>query len=224
MGPKGGRPVLYFHSPATSGEEVSTAASAAEQLDLRLISLRRPSIVSHQGDDFVSAVAEHTERLIEVLGLDEPAVVGWSGGAPYALAATVRLGREVSAVHLVSPVPGPLRGPDALPNQTGRLREVAATTAASSWVTGPAMLRDYQALASPWNFDLGAINQLVTIWAPTDDEIVPLHLLEHLSHRLPIVDVVEVAGSHDWLMDNWSTVLARSRGGPSSKCRLKTRP
>ena len=211
MGPKAGRPVFYFHSPATAGEEMSAAASAAEQLNLRLISLRRPSIVSHPGDDFVTTVAEHTETVIEELGLDEPAVVGWSGGAPYALATLIRLGRRVSAVHLVSPVPGPLRGPDALPNQTERLRQVAATTAASSWVTGPATLRDYQALASPWRFDIGAISQLVTIWAPTEDEIVPLHLVEHLVHSLPSADVVEVAGSHDWLINNWSIVLARLR-------------
>jgi pimeloyl-ACP methyl ester carboxylesterase len=211
VGAEDGHPVLYFHSPATAGEELSAAQSAAEQLNLRLISLRRPSIVSHPGDDFVNTVAEHTEALVEALGVDPPAVVGWSGGAPYALAASVRLGRMVSAVHLVSPIPGPLRGPDALPNQTERLRQVAATSAASSWVTGPATLRDYQALASPWNFDVGAISQHVTIWAPTDDEIVPLHLLEHLAHALPSVDVVEVTGGHAWLMENWSAVLARSR-------------
>lgn len=188
---------------------MSTAASAAERFNLRLISLRRPSIVSQPGDDFVTAVAEHTETVINVLGLDEPAVVGWSGGAPYALAALSRLGREISEAHLVSPVPGPLRGPDAAPNQTERLRQIANTTAASSWATGPATLRDYRAVASPWNFDIGGIRQRVTIWAATTDEIVPLHLVKHLAQSLPNADVVEVVGSHDWLMDNWPTVLAR---------------
>lgn len=211
MGPRDGLPVLYFHSPATSGEELSAAASAAEQLNLRLISLRRPSIVSHEGDDFVNTVAELTNALIQALGLDRPPVIGWSGGAPYALAASVHLGQDVAALHLVSPVPGPLRGPGALPGQTERLRQVAATTAESSWVTGPAALRDYQALASPWNFDIRTISQLVTIWAPTNDEIVPLHLLKHLADGLPSVHVVKVTGSHDWLMENWSPVLARSR-------------
>ena len=206
-----GLPVLYFHSPATAGEELSAAASAAEQLSLRLISLRRPSIVTREREDFVNTVAGVTKALIEALRLDGFSIVGWSGGAPYALAASVRLGDVVAALHLVSPVPGPLRGPGALPNQTERLRQVAATTAESTWVTGPAALRDYQALASPWVFEIGAISQPVTIWAPMEDEIVPLHILQHLAANLPSVHVVEVTGSHDWLMENWSAVLGRLR-------------
>lgn len=47
------RPVLYFHSPSTSGEEMRDATSAAAKLDIRMISIRRPSVVCDNPDEFV---------------------------------------------------------------------------------------------------------------------------------------------------------------------------
>jgi hypothetical protein len=49
----------------------------------------------------------------------------------------------------------------------------------------------------------------VTIWAPSNDEIVPPQLVKHLSRRLPHAETLSVSGSHDWIMNNWPTVLRR---------------
>lgn len=209
LGPGKGRPVLYFHSPATSGEELGDAASAAERLHLRLITLRRPSILCDEPSEFVDVVAEQVAAVLDALALDRPAVLAWSGGAPYALATSANLGSGIDSVHLVSPVPGPLTGPDAVPNQSDRLKQVANTSATSPWVTGASALRDYQAVAAPWTFGLESIAQPVTIWAPTEDEIVPLYLAERLANQLPDSVIIEVPGAHDWLTQNWSTVLER---------------
>ena len=57
VGPEGGRPVLYFHSPSTSGEELALAEDAATQLGMRLFCVRRPSIKCDRPEEFVSTVA-----------------------------------------------------------------------------------------------------------------------------------------------------------------------
>ena len=213
VGPEDGEPVLYFHSPSTSGEELGAAASAATQLRLRILTVRRPSLQCDEPDRFVATVAEDAASVAELLALRRPVVMGWSGGAPYALAMSARPGFEAASVVLVSPLPGPLTGPDAVPDQSARLREVANTTSNSSWASGPSTLRDYQAVAAPWPFDASSITRPVTIWAPVEDQIVPLHLAGHLARSLPSCEIVEVPGAHDWLIENWETVLKRIRDG-----------
>lgn len=212
LGPDQGRPILYFHSPATSGEELSDAASVAARLQVRLITLRRPSVECDDPCEFVEIVANVVGAVVDALALDRPAVLGWSGGAPYALASAASIGPQITAVHLVSPVPGPLTGPDAVPNQSDRLRQVANTTPTSPWVSGVSTARDYQAVAAPWTFRLDSIAPPITIWAPTKDEIVPQHLMKRLADTLPGSAIIEVPGDHHWLTRNWSTVLDRISG------------
>lgn len=211
VGPDNGTAVLYFHSPSTSGEELTAATSAATRHGLRLHTVRRPSLQCNDPEQFVTAVARDVEAIAETLALWRPAVLAWSGGAPYALAASARLGPKAGPVHLVSPLPGPLTGPAAVPDQSARLLQVAGTNAASSWASGPAALRDYQAVAAPWTFDLSSIVVPVTLWAPADDQIVPPRLVDYLARSLPNPEVIAVPGEHDWLTNNWETVLERLR-------------
>ncbi len=211
VGPEDGDVVLYFHSPATSGEELADATATAAELRLRLLSVKRPSIACVDAAQFVDTVAEDVVAVTEALGLKGVVILGWSGGAPYALAASALLGSTVTSINLVSPVPGPLTGPDAVSSQSERLRQVANTTAASSWISGPAVLRDYRAIAAPWTFDVRSVTQPVTIWSPAEDEIVPPRLVEHLGQRLPDATIVKVAGGHEWLTANWGAVLRRVR-------------
>ncbi len=70
----------------------------------------------------MASVASDANLVVGALGLESLVVLGWSGGAPYALAASDRLGPVVSGLHLVSPLPGPLTGPDAVPHQSPRFR------------------------------------------------------------------------------------------------------
>lgn len=210
-GRPGGRAILYFHSPATAGEELDGGADqAADELRIELFTIRRRSLAGDGADGrFMASVASDASLLVGALGLESLVVLGWSGGAPYALAASDRLGPVVSAVHLVSPLPGPLTGPDAVPRQSPRLRQIADTAPTSSWATAPGAFRDYRALAAPWPFDLRSVVQPVTIWSPTDDDIVPPTLVDHLARQLPHAEVVSTPGSHDWMTGKWSTVLRR---------------
>ena len=210
-GALGGRPVLYFHSPATSGEELDGPAErAAAEMGIEILVIIRRSIAAplgHRG--FMAAVASVAIQIVEALELHSVDVLGWSGGAPYALATAHRLGSVVSSVHLVSPVPGPLVGPDAVPLQTPRLSEIAEMSTSSSWASAPGALRDYLSIVGPWPFDVRLVDSPVTIWAPTNDEIVPPRLVEHLSRRLPQAETITVAGSHNWIIEHWPTVLTR---------------
>ncbi len=216
VGPVDGIPVVYFHSPSAAGEELDGAAEAAHATGLRLITLRRPSVAGDQPSTFLPTVADSIAQVVGALALERPAFLAWSGGAPYALASAARLGAETGPLHLVSPVPGALTGPDAVPNQSARLQEVARTTASSPWAGSPAALRDYQAVAAPWPFAVDEIEQPVTIWAPTDDEIVPPRLAAHLADRLRASTVIDVPGAHDWLIHNWDRVLRSMAGRPDS--------
>jgi pimeloyl-ACP methyl ester carboxylesterase len=211
LGSPGGWPVLYFHSPASSGEELDGAAEdAARELGIELVTIVRRSLAAHDsGSSFMATVASAADLLVTALGLKSVAVLGWSGGAPYALAASERLGPVVRAVHLVSPVPGPLIGPDAVPHQSERLQQIATTSPTSSWVVAPGALRDYMAVVAPWSFDVHSVVQPVTIWAPTEDDIVPPRLIEHLARQLSHAQTINVPGSHDWITENWATVLRR---------------
>lgn len=211
VGPADGRPVLYFHSPATAGDELAGAGRAAAAVGLRLLTLARPSFDWDDPTTFVDVVAQAAATVIDELSPDLRVLLGWSGGAPYALATAALVGPGIGALHLVSPVPGPLTGPDAVADQTRRLQEVADTTPTSPWATAPAVLRDYQAVAAPWTFDLDSIRCPATIWAPTEDEITPPHLCRHLADRLPAATLVEVPGRHDWLLGNWPEILAANR-------------
>jgi hypothetical protein len=65
------------------------------------------------------------------------------------------------------------------------------------------------AVVAPWTFDLRSVTQPVTIWAPTEDQVVPPRLVDHLARQLPQAETVNVHGSHDWLIENWFTVLRR---------------
>jgi pimeloyl-ACP methyl ester carboxylesterase len=211
LGSPGGRPVLYFHSPASSGEELDGAGEeAARELGIELLTIVRRSLAFHDaGSGFMATVASDADLFVKALGLESVAVLGWSGGAAYALAASERLGPVVPAVHLVSPLPGPLIGPDAVPDQSERLQQIATTSPTSSWVAAPGALRDYMALVAPWPFDVRSVTRPVTIWAPTEDDVVPPRLVDHLARQLPHAETVNVPGSHDWIMENWSTVLRR---------------
>ncbi len=210
-GAPGARPVLYFHSPATSGEELEGAAErAAADLGIEILVIVRRSIAApwgHRG--FMAAVASMATQIVEALELESVDILGWSGGAPYALATAHSLGSAATMVHLVSPVPGPLAGPDAVPLQTPRLREIAETSPSSSWAAAPGALRDYLGIVAPWPFDARSVGSPVTIWAPTNDEIVPPRFVEHLSLRLPQAETVTVTGSHNWIIEHWPTVLTR---------------
>lgn len=105
-----GRPVLFFHGLGTT-RVICPPDDSARDLGLRLIAPDRPGIGLSDARpgrrllDWPGDIAE----LADQLGLGAIAVVGWSGGGPYALACGYALADRVSSVTLVS-APAPLAG------------------------------------------------------------------------------------------------------------------
>lgn len=106
-----GHPVIALHGTPGSHLKFKAAAEAALAHRLKLIALDRwaygktdaPSQPSFAG--FAADVRE----IADLLNLDRFAVLGISGGGPYAAAVAATLGYRVTASALVSPV-GPIEG------------------------------------------------------------------------------------------------------------------
>jgi pimeloyl-ACP methyl ester carboxylesterase len=99
-----GAPIVYCHGFPASRLEAAFAHDAARDLGARLISLDRPG---YGLSDFQSGrrIADWPHDVCEAtdaLGIARFAVLGISGGAPYALACGAQLADRVSAVGIVS--------------------------------------------------------------------------------------------------------------------------
>ncbi len=103
LGEPGGAPVMYFHGYPGSRLEGRLAAGAARRLGLRLLAPDRPGFgdSSFQPGRTIGAWAADIARLADRFALERFAVVGVSGGGPYALACAARIPERVSRVALV---------------------------------------------------------------------------------------------------------------------------
>ena len=112
-----GAPVLFFHGFGTT-RVVCPPDDAARQLGVRLIALDRPGLglsTPQPGRRLLDWPSDVNE-VAQQLHLDRFAIVGWSGGGPYALACARLLGNRISSVAIVSgaaPLAGTAR-PDYL--------------------------------------------------------------------------------------------------------------
>jgi pimeloyl-ACP methyl ester carboxylesterase len=84
-----GRAIFWLHGTPGARRQIPTEARVfAERENIRLIGIDRPGIGSstpHQYDT-VLAFADDMRTIADVLGIDEMAIVGLSGGGPYTLA------------------------------------------------------------------------------------------------------------------------------------------
>lgn len=110
-GDRAGRPVLFFHGMPSSRLARHPDESIARSLGVRLITVDRPGIglSSPKPRRRIVDWPADAAGLADGLGLDRFAVLGWSGGGPYALACAHALGARVTAVGLVGAV-APLAG------------------------------------------------------------------------------------------------------------------
>lgn len=110
FGQPDGRPVFFFHGMGTT-RLVCPSPEPARALGLRLIAVDRPGIGlsdARPGRRLLDWPADVAE-LADQLGLGSFAVIGWSGGGPYALATAHALASRVTSVAAVS-CPAPLAG------------------------------------------------------------------------------------------------------------------
>ncbi len=115
FGDPAGRLVLWHHgTPGARRQIPPVGRRAAERLGVRLVCVERPGIgdsTDHRYRSF-REWADDAETLVDHLGPDRFAVVGLSGGGPYALAVAHELPDRVTAVGLLGSV-CPVAGPDA---------------------------------------------------------------------------------------------------------------
>lgn len=107
-GHRHGFPIVYFHSQAGSRLEAELLHDAALAAGFRIIAVDRPGIGGsdfrkmHGHSDFAPDVA----ALLAHLGIDRAGVMGWDGGATFALAFSHRYPAQVVFATLLAPVAG----------------------------------------------------------------------------------------------------------------------
>lgn len=109
LGDSGESPVLYFHGYPGSRLEGRLAAGAARRHGLRLLAPDRPGFGASTflPGRTIGAWAADVAELADQFELERFAIVGVSGGGPYALACAARIPERLSHVGLVGAL-GPL--------------------------------------------------------------------------------------------------------------------
>jgi pimeloyl-ACP methyl ester carboxylesterase len=103
-GDPAGAPVLAFHGVPACGAGFDWADEPARARGLRLLAPDRPGVGRSSGPA-LGAVGDYPDRialLADTLGLDRFAVLGYSGGGPYAVACAAALGDQVTATAVAS--------------------------------------------------------------------------------------------------------------------------
>ena len=103
FGATGGRPVLYCHGFPASRLDGRLGHQAALRLGLRLIAPDRPGygLSDYQPGRRISDWPRDVLELADTLSLDRFAVLGISGGAPYAVVSAAALADRIPAVGIV---------------------------------------------------------------------------------------------------------------------------
>ena len=109
-----GTPIIYFHGWPSSRLEPAAVAQLCTQLQVRMIAPDRPGLglSDFQGDRTIPDFVKDTAELADYLGLRRFAVLGVSGGGPYAAACAARMAERLNAALLVCSV-APADAPQA---------------------------------------------------------------------------------------------------------------
>jgi pimeloyl-ACP methyl ester carboxylesterase len=99
-----GTPVLYFHGTPSSRLERHPDEEIARRLGARVINVERPGygLSDFQTGRRFLDWPKDVAALVEALGLKRFAVIGYSGGGPYAAACAYAMPERLTAVALVS--------------------------------------------------------------------------------------------------------------------------
>ncbi len=147
-----GPAVLVFHGTPGSRLSWDFLHDAAVELGVRVIAPDRPGIGSSddQPNRGILDWPADMATLADHLHLDTFSVVGWSGGAPYALACAITLPERVTAVGIVSGI-SPLDREGAYEGMGRSERNALQLTHKAVWLAGP-MYRGLRELIrfQPW--------------------------------------------------------------------------
>jgi pimeloyl-ACP methyl ester carboxylesterase len=115
FGDPNGRPLFYFHGSPGSRLEGRLSGLEAERRGIRLIAPDRPGfgLSDPKPGRSIPEWPDDVVELADALSLERFAVMGGSGGGPYAAACALRTPERLTAVGIVSGV-----GPFDVPNAT----------------------------------------------------------------------------------------------------------
>ena len=121
-GAPGGRPLMFFHGTPGARLLARTAHETARRLNVRLIAPERPGFgcSDFQPGRRLAQWPDDILALADALGLARFAVIGVSGGGPYALACAWRRPDRVGVVGIVSGMVPLADPPDGAPLDGGR--------------------------------------------------------------------------------------------------------
>jgi pimeloyl-ACP methyl ester carboxylesterase len=123
-----GRAVFWLHGTPGARRQIPIEARVyAEQNDIRLIGIDRPGIGSstpHRYEN-IRAFGEDVRTIADTLGIDKMAVIGLSGGGPYALASAAVLPDRVVAAGVLGGV-APFLGDEGITSGLMNLGKRAA--------------------------------------------------------------------------------------------------
>lgn len=139
-GARSGWPVLFFHGYPGSRLDAALGAPAALDAGARLISIDRPGygLSDFKPGRRISDWPADVLELAQALGLERFAVMGVSGGGPYAAACARFIPERLSAVAIVCGV-GPFDAPDATRGMSRQNRILFAVGRYAPWLVGLAM-------------------------------------------------------------------------------------
>ena len=116
FGDPSGRAVVWLHgTPGARRQIPHEARLLARSRGVRLIGIDRPGIGSSTRHVYpqIRSFAPDLETVVDALGIDDMAMIGLSGGGPYALAAGVHMPARVKVIGVLGGV-APTQGPDAI--------------------------------------------------------------------------------------------------------------
>jgi pimeloyl-ACP methyl ester carboxylesterase len=111
-----GRPFFWLHGTPGARRQIPTEARVySEHHNIRLIGIDRPGIGSstpHRYENIL-AFADDLRTVADTLGVDKMAVIGLSGGGPYALGCAAAMPERIVVAGILGGV-APTRGPEAI--------------------------------------------------------------------------------------------------------------
>jgi pimeloyl-ACP methyl ester carboxylesterase len=164
-----GKPLVYCHGFPASRFEAELTAAAATETGLRIIAADRPGFgeSEFQPGRTLLGWADDISELADALGMDRFAVLGVSGGGPYALACARRIPRRLTSIGIVGSL-GPLAGTRLLTEMRWPARLFFGLSRRS-----PALLRLVLKNLLPFLRRQPSVTlKLLTIAAPAADRVV----------------------------------------------------
>jgi pimeloyl-ACP methyl ester carboxylesterase len=168
-GDRAGPAALFFHGFIGSHHQVAFANGAALRHGLRLVAINRPGVgrSTPRRRRTLCESADDARQVADALGLGRFAVIGASGGAPYALACLARLPERARVAALLSGL-GPIGEPEVL-GRMGRLpRRVLRLGRMAPWLVRATLwLRMRRFRADPDGF----LAELLRRWSRSDQQL-----------------------------------------------------